>query len=158
MSRLPSRSFIPACLLSFALLGGCGKSGNPGARHDDASVPANIAENVEEDRDALNAVVKEDGSLPTDDWVGRWAGPEGLYLDIQPASNGKKGHYAIANRDTLDRQANYTGIAEGAVIRFVRDGQDLAVRPGNGDETGFKYLAGKTDCLIVIPGKEGYCR
>jgi hypothetical protein len=26
----------------------------------------------------------------------------------------------------------------------------------NGDETGMKWLAGKTDCLTVKPG-EGYC-
>ena len=45
-----------------------------------------------------------------------------------------------------------------STIRFVRDGKDLAIRPGNGDETGFKYLAGKQDCLIVIAGQEGYCR
>ena len=41
---------------------------------------------------------------------------------------------------------------------IVRDGKDVAIRPGTGDETGFKYLAGKQDCLILIPGQEGYCR
>jgi hypothetical protein len=58
----------------------------------------------------------------------------------------------------LDRQGDYPGVAEGSTIRFVRDGKDLAIRPGKGDETGFKYLAGKQDCLIVVPGQEGYCR
>lgn len=157
MRRLQTRSLVPACLLSLALLGGCGREGNS-ARKDDASVPANVMAEVQEDPDSTNAAVSADGSLPTDDWVGRWAGPEGLYLDIQPSPNGKRGHYAIANRDTLDREANYAGEADGTAISFVRDGQALSIRQGSGEETGFKYLAGKTDCLIVIPGKEGYCR
>lgn len=157
MRRMQTQGLVPACLISLALLGGCGGEGNS-AKKGDASVPANVMENVEEDPDSTNAAVSADGSLPTDDWVGRWAGPEGLYLDIQPSPNGKRGHYAIANRDTLDREANYAGTAEGAAISFVRDGQALTIRPGSGEETGFKYLAGKTDCLIVIAGKEGYCR
>lgn len=143
------------CLLAMLVPGGCGKADDDGARRD-ASAPANVM-NVD-DPDSSNMTVKDDGNLPTDDWLGRWAGPEGLYLDIQPSPNGKKGHYAIANRDNLDREANYAGVAEGTTIRFVRDGRDLAIRPGAGEETGFKYLAEKTDCLIVIPGKEGYCR
>lgn len=87
-----------------------------------------------------------------------WTGPEGLFLDIQRSPDGKPGHYTIANKDDLDRQGNYSGFAEGTTIRFVRDGRDLSIRRGIGDETGFKHLAGKKDCLIVVPGQEGYCR
>jgi len=97
-------------------------------------------------------------ALPTDGWVGRWTGPEGLFLNIQPSPDGKPGHYAIANRDTLDRQADYAGTAEGGAIRMMRDGKELTIRAGTGEETGFKYLAGKQDCLIVVAGREGYCR
>jgi hypothetical protein len=112
-----------------------------------------------EDSDAAPAANEAaDARLPTDDWVGKWTGPEGLFLDIQPSPNGKPGHYALTNKDNLDRQGDYPGIAEGTTIRFVRDGKDLAIRPGTGEETGFKYLAGKSDCLIVVPGQEGYCR
>ncbi|MET0361762.1 MAG: hypothetical protein ABW048_08440 [Sphingobium sp.] len=113
--------------------------------------------------DSNSASVVERGAdtaavaLPTDAWTGKWVGPEGLFLTIQPVS-GAAGHYTIVNRDTLDREASYSGIAEGATIRFVRDSKDLVIRPGSGDDTGFKWLAGKKDCLIVIRGQEGYCR
>ncbi|WP_408021511.1 hypothetical protein [Sphingobium cupriresistens] len=138
------------------LLAGCAKS------DDNVAVAnSNAAAAVEtiEDMDAVPANAQAaDARLPTDDWVGRWIGPEGLFLDIQPSPDGKPGHYALTNKDNLDRQGDYSGIAEGATIRFVRDGKDMAIRPGDGDETGFKYLAGKQDCLIVIAGQEGYCR
>lgn len=142
-------------LMAAMLLAGCAKSADNGAT-DNASPPA--IENVDDaDSVAANAA-PADARLPTDDWVGRWTGPEGLFLDIQPSPDGKAGHYALTNKDNLDRQGDYAGVADGATIRFVRDGQDLAIRPGTGDDSGFKYLAGKTDCLIVVAGQEGYCR
>ncbi len=136
-------------------LAGCAKSTDNAAGNQVAE-----AGNVEtiEDMDALGNAAPEAPRLPTDDWVGRWTGPEGLFLDIQPSPDGKPGHYAITNQDNLDRKGNYNGIAEGTTIRFVRDGKDLAIRPGKGAETGFKYLAGKDECLIVVAGSEGYCR
>lgn len=137
------------------LLAGCAKTAEPdNGAAPDAPVPA--AANAGNAADMSNAATS--APLPTDAWVGRWTGPEGLFLDIRAAADAKPGHYAITNRDNLDREAEYQGIADGATIRFVRDGKDLALRPGSGDETGFKYLAGKADCLIVEAGKEGYCR
>ncbi|MHA6769980.1 hypothetical protein [Sphingobium ummariense] len=144
--------------MAMCLLAGCAKGvDNEAQAGNNAAMPAN-AEMIE-DTDAMGQGAAEDAArLPTDDWVGRWTGPEGLFLDIQPAPDGKAGHYAIANRDTLDREADYSGIAEGATIRFVRDGKDLSIRPGTGAKTGFKYLADRQDCLIVVAGQEGYCR
>ena len=52
----------------------------------------------------------------------------------------------------------YAGQAAGETIRFTRNGRALTIRAGSGPETGFKWLAEKTNCLIVVPGKEGYCR
>lgn len=144
-------------VIALLLLAGCAKSVDEGDAANNATAPAATVETID-DPDALGAADNMAVGLPTDDWVGRWSGPEGLYLDIQPSPDGKPGHYAIANRDNLDRQGDYDGIAEGSTIRFVRDGRDLAIRPGKGDETGFKYLAGRQDCLIVVPGREGYCR
>lgn len=89
-------------------------------------------------------------------WAGRWNGPEGLFLEIAPAS--KPGTVRIVLKDTLDDQATYTGTLDGDVIRFVRNGTAEAIRHGTGAETGFKWLAGKKNCLIVIEDKEGYCR
>ncbi|WP_242125041.1 hypothetical protein [Sphingobium sp. Sx8-8] len=146
---------LPA-LLAGASLGGCGKSVDNGSTGNNAA-QSSAVEAIEEP-DAVNAPTHEAARLPTDDWAGRWTGPEGLFLDIQPSPDGQPGHYAITNKDNLDRQGDYDGVADGSTIRFVRDGKDLAIRPGKGVETGFKYLAGKSDCLILVPGKEGYCR
>ncbi|WP_236614779.1 hypothetical protein [Sphingobium baderi] len=145
--------FIPVALA--IALAGCAKSTENAAGNQ--AIQAGDVETIE-DVDALGNGAPDAARLPTDDWVGRWTGPEGLFLDIQPSPDGKPGHYAIANQDTLDRKENYSGLAEGATIRFIRDGHDLAIRPGKGSETGFKYLAEKQECLIVVPGREGYCR
>ncbi|UZW53982.1 hypothetical protein NUH86_10575 [Sphingobium sp. JS3065] len=151
----PGRIFLPV-MLAVALTSGCAKGVDQGAAANDAA-PAPKVEAIEEP-DAVGAGAEEAGGLPTDDWVGRWNGPEGLFLDIQPSPGGQRGHYAIANRDNLDRQGDYAGVAEGTAIGFVRYGKQLRIRPGKGAETGFKYLTDRQDCLIVIPGREGYCR
>lgn len=92
----------------------------------------------------------------TSRWLGRWNGPEGLFLDIKPGV--EAGTLAMTLKDNLDTQADYVGRLDGDVIRFERNGVQEAIRFGTGAETGFKYLADRTDCLIVIAGREGYCR
>ena len=155
MTLLPTVSPL-LCAVALLAVGGCAKPQDQATISNQAAQPPTI-ETVE-DSDSLGNMGSDAPMAPTQQWVGRWTGPEGLFLDIQPSPNGKAGHYALTNKDTLDRQGDYAGIADGATIRFVRDGKDMAIRPGTGDETGFKYLAGKTDCLIVVPGQEGYCR
>lgn len=153
-------SFVPACtsLVAALLLGGCDTEPEKAANATNNSSANSVVETVEEPDALRNDDNGAGAQLPTDMWLGRWAGPEGLFLDIQPSPNGRPGHYAITNKDTLDRQADYTGVREGSTIRFVRDGKPMAIRSGSGSETGFKYLAEKTDCLILIPKQEGYCR
>ncbi len=85
-------------------------------------------------------------------YVGKWIGPEGTWLDIAP--RGADYHVTISN---LDGPRDFDGKAADGGIRFTRDGQTFVIRPGNGDATGMKWLAGKKDCLVVAPG-EGYCR
>ncbi|MCI4589603.1 hypothetical protein MOK15_05805 [Sphingobium sp. BYY-5] len=157
MMRFPSPRTSLVGMAALLLLAGCAKQADNGNAANNAAAPAATVENID-DPDALGAADNKVAGLPTDDWVGRWTGPEGLFLDIQPSPDGKPGHYAITNKDNLDRQGDYTGLADGSTIRFVREGKDLAIRPGKGDETGFKYLAGKQDCLVVVQGQEGYCR
>ena len=94
--------------------------------------------------------------LVTDGWIGRWNGPEGLFLDIKAGDT--PGRYRMTIKDSLDSQASYAGIGEDATIRFSRSGKGEIIRVGTGKETGYKWLAAKTDCLIVVSGKEGYCR
>ena len=157
MTSRPVGAALPTVMLALVALGGCSKA-------VDNQTVANNAANATvvgpiDDRDSPRGDVdSEAAAVPTDDWVGRWVGPEGLFLDIQPSPDGQPGHYAITNRDTLDREASYAGTAEGASISFNRDGKHVSIRPGSGEQTGFKYLAGKSNCLIVEPGKEGYCR
>lgn len=146
-----------ACIVLLAMLvNGCARGGDSDPAGNNAGQPPAVE--ALEEPDSIDAGEGEKAGIPTDEWVGRWNGPEGLFLDIQPSPNGKAGHYAITNRDNLDREADYDGVAQGAAIRFMRDGQPLTIRAGSGEETGFKYLAGKQDCLILVPNREGYCR
>lgn len=95
-------------------------------------------------------------SLVTDTWVGKWTGPEGLFLEIKAGAT--PGAYALTLKDNLDTQADYPAQATGDMITFTRAGKTETIRAGTGAETGFKYLADKRDCLIVVANTEGYCR
>jgi hypothetical protein len=88
----------------------------------------------------------------TDAWVGRWSGPEGTYLAIA----GADGAYEVTVKD-LDSVRTFPGFSAEGGIEFRRDGTTELLEHTNGDETGMKWLAGKTDCLTVKLG-EGYCR
>ncbi|WP_086608458.1 hypothetical protein [Erythrobacter donghaensis] len=87
-------------------------------------------------------------------WAGKWVGVEGMYVEIQPAADG---NYVLTMQSDLDTLGTYTGKDAEGGIAFERGGEQLLLTPANGDQTGLKYLAGKTDCLMVAPG-EGYCR
>jgi hypothetical protein len=91
-----------------------------------------------------------------DAWVGRWDGPEGLYLEISPgeATNTVR----LRLKDTLDSEGEYTGVLLDDGIRFERAGRTEILRRGSGAQTGFSALRNRTDCVIVRPKEEGYCR
>jgi hypothetical protein len=91
------------------------------------------------------------GSI-TDDWLGRWIGPEGTYLEIA----GGDGAYEITVKD-LDRARTFTGLGVGDGIQFRRDETNETLKATDGDATGMKWLAGKKNCLTIKQG-EGYCR
>ncbi len=88
----------------------------------------------------------------TEQWLGRWTGPEGTYLEI----SGTPADYrlTIAN---LDGPRRFVGRAQGAQIVFVRDGVVERIRATDGEATGMKWLLDKQNCLTVRSG-EGYCR
>lgn len=90
----------------------------------------------------------------TPDYTGRWKGVEGMYLDVKSAGEGR---YTLAMQWDLDNKGIFEGTAQGDAIVFDRKGTRETLRPTDGDATGLKYLAGKTDCLTVRTG-EGYCR
>ena len=91
-------------------------------------------------------------TVPADEWLGRWNGPEGTYLEIA----GENGSYAITVKD-LDAARTFAGSSAGDAIEFRRDQVLEVLRPTNGDETGMKWLAGKMNCLTIRRG-EGFCR
>lgn len=89
-----------------------------------------------------------------DGWIGTWTGVEGLVLELSPAGDG---NYLLDMQSDLDTHAVYTGIPTAEGIEFNRGGQKLVLREATGAETGLKWLEGKQDCLVVLPG-EGFCR
>ena len=91
-------------------------------------------------------------SRPQDQWLGRWSGPEGTFLDISRDGDG----YALAIQD-LDRLTRYAGRATGDHLEFEREGKTESVRATAGAETGMKWLLDKRDCLTIVTG-EGFCR
>ncbi len=104
-----------------------------------------------------NAALNTTAPTNRDGWIGRWIGVEGLNLTV---SKGKSaGLYSLKMQYGTDEDMSGTfegvGTAEG--IAFVRPDGEQVLRASTGDDTGLKYLAGKTDCLKVKDG-EGYCR
>ena len=134
-------------LAALLLLGACARGEQAGPI--DNAVADNFS--VEDKIGADNAIVSV---LPTDAWVGKWVGVEGLVLDIQPS--GEHGRYVLSVT-LLDGTNSYEGTADGSVIRFTRNGRPESVRSATGDETGLKWLAGKQNCLMIQQG-EGFCR
>ena len=95
--------------------------------------------------------------VPTKDpqaqWLGKWIGPEGTYLQLSQQGNA----YRIVIQ-SLDGKRRFTGKPLGkGRIQFQRDGKTLQIRAGKGQDTGMKWLATKENCLIIETG-EGYCR
>jgi hypothetical protein len=89
---------------------------------------------------------------PTDEWLGRWDGPEGTYLQL--AKNGDK--YVVVIQD-LDGPKTFEGFADSNRVRFARDGKTEFISAGDGQATGMKWLADKKNCLLTKQG-EGWCR
>lgn len=90
---------------------------------------------------------------PTDAWLGRWNGVEGTYLELARDGEG----YAVTIAD-LDGPETYPVIAVGEHIEFVRAGRTESIRRATGKETGMKWLADETNCLVITVGSEGFCR
>lgn len=153
------RKAVPAIALA-TLLAACGGSQGNNAAAVDANGAMMDVEEVPADEgpaggDAADLAVPGDTAV-TDGWVGRWTGPEGLFLTI--AKGASPGSYDLVVKGDLDSNGDpFTGTAEGETIRFARGGATEAIRKATGDQTGLKYLAGKQDCLMIKPG-EGFCR
>lgn len=152
-------------LAACTLLAACSDR-SPTADAPTAQAPANDAPAsapAPSERDAVDsAAAPAPAATPTPadaapleaDYLGRWTGVEGMYLVVAAKPGG-------GVRLDMQWDLDHTGRFEGSVtaegLRFMREGvAETAVRT-DGDATGLKHLAGKTDCLTVKPG-EGYCR
>ena len=100
------------------------------------------------------APVVQPAALATDAWIGDWVGVEGNTLRIEAGP--APGAYRISER-TLDGPLSYDGRAAGDPIVFQETDKVRTIRAGAGAQTGLKYLAEKTNCLWIEPGR-GFCR
>ncbi|MCK6187841.1 MULTISPECIES: lipoprotein [unclassified Pseudomonas] len=96
---------------------------------------------------------------PTDQWLGKWVGVEGLHLTIAKDDVVGRGHYILTMQYGLDAEdsGTFKGAAFEDGIAFTRPDGPQLLRAGDGEATGLKWLADKKDCLVVNTG-EGYCR
>ena len=102
---------------------------------------------------AISAVKPVAGKDLWAQWLGKWIGPEGTYLQLS-----RQAHAYRIVIQSLDGQRRFTGKPLGKEhIQFQRDGKILQIRAGTGRDTGMKWLATKENCLIIETG-EGYCR
>lgn len=102
---------------------------------------------------AIPAVKPVTAKDPRSQWLGKWTGPEGTYLQLSRLANA----YRIVIQ-SLDGQRRFTGKPLGKErIQFQRDGKTLQIRAGKVQTTGMKWLTPKQNCPIIESGK-GYCR
>lgn len=139
---MTARALRAAALLAAVLAAGC----TPAAEEGAGSTPAPTA---------TPAAATPAAAAPSyAQWVGTWTGPEGLFVTIAEAGEGR---YSLEMQSDLDTRGTYAGTATPEGIAFERGGQPQLLRKATGAETGLKWLADKEDCLMVAEG-EGYCR
>jgi hypothetical protein len=106
------------------------------------------------DSGSASAQASMDTAPVQDDYLGRWTGVEGMYLEVAAKP---EGGVTLDMQWDLDNRGTFDGSVTAEGLRFMRNGVAETAVPSDGDATGLKYLAGKQDCLTVKPG-EGYCR
>ncbi|MGN6424627.1 MAG: hypothetical protein ACTHLA_15105 [Asticcacaulis sp.] len=146
---------LPLAGMMVLTLAACSPAADQGGGSAESAAPSMTA------AEASSLMASEDasglsGSLnvaaTVGDYVGQWRGPEGTSLTITPSGD----RYAIEIRD-LDGPRDFTGDLRTDGLHFNRDGKALIIHPGDGAATGMKWLADKSDCLVV-DANEGYCR
>lgn len=131
---IATAGWVMACATLALLAAGC---------KDQSPVPAPVSA----------ASPSDAGAAPvTDQWLGKWNGPEGTFLQI----TGGNGRYEVTIQN-LDGPRTFQAQAAGQQIAFEREGVKESLRATNGAETGMKWLSEKSNCLTVRTG-EGYCR
>lgn len=133
-----SRRLGAATLLVAVLAAGCDRAVT------DNAAPANAP---------VSAPVVATQSAVPQQWLGRWLGPEGTSLTLEHQQSGAYRVTIVS----LDGPTSYDGAGLGDRIEFSRGGVTESIHASNGEQTGMKWLADKSDCLTIKSG-EGYCR
>jgi len=143
-----------------AALGACGKveptDSIPNAMVDTSAIDA-MANETPAPANASDAMITPVTPVDPAQWVGRWTGVEGMYLDIQPDPARGNGAFTLEMQYSLDDSGTFPGDAVGNGIRFTRPDGTFLLTATDGEATGLRYLLEKQDCLTVTTG-EGYCR
>lgn len=143
-----------------AALGACGKveptDSIPDATVDTSAIDA-MATETPVPANASDAMITPVTPVDPAQWVGRWTGVEGMYLDIQPDPARGNGAFTLEMQYSLDDSGTFPGDAVGSGIRFTRPDGTFLLTATDGEATGLRYLLEKQDCLTVTTG-EGYCR
>ncbi len=147
-------------LMALAALGACGTvepiDSIPNETVDTSAIDA-MANETPAPTVVNDAMVPAATPVDPAQWVGRWTGVEGLYLDIQPDPARGNGAFMLEMQYSLDDKGSFPGDAVGNGIRFTRPDGIFLLTATDGESTGLKYLMEKQDCLTVTTG-EGYCR
>lgn len=141
------RTILIGAAALLCLTGGCEKAEAPAPAETTTEVPVETAPPA----DATAAAAAPHRFA---NWAGKWTGVEGMYVTITPADPGR---YKLEMQSDLDTRGSYDGRDSEHGIQFERGGEQLSLTRASGNQTGLKYLAAKTECLIVKTG-EGYCR
>lgn len=134
---------IAGGLFMALLLGGCDRKETPPAT---SPAPPVVEQPTRPPPEQPEGVIKPQ------QWVGKWAGPEGTYLEITQVA----GRYTV-NIHNLDGTRTFPAEILEDGLTFQRDGVPEFIRATDGKGTGMKWLADKSDCLGIRAG-EGYCR
>lgn len=148
------RTIFTVVAVSILMVGGCKKVDDPevtGTTIND-EIMDHAADATDSTNDLTDVAHSKENRFAS--WQGKWIGPEGMFVEITPLGSEQ---YKLVMRSDLDTLGTYTGTDSEHGIKFRRNDKDLILRRGSGDETALKYLAGKTECLLVKAG-EGFCR
>lgn len=147
-------------LMALAALSACGKveptESIPNGTVDTSVIDA-MANEAPTSMNAGDEMITAVTPVDPAQWVGRWVGVEGMYLDIQPDSARGNGAFTLEMQYSLDDSGTFPGDAVGNGIRFTRPDGTFLLTATDGEATGLRYLLEKQDCLTVTTG-EGYCR
>jgi hypothetical protein len=119
---------------------------------EDRNQPAGSSSSATSNPPARSTAAPPAANNVTDQWLGKWIGPEGTYLILS-----KNADKCVVEIHSLDGRATYDGISAGDRIEFQRNGRTESIHAGEGHETGMKWLLDKKNCLIIRTG-EGFCR